>query len=245
VTDNQEHSPAPDTIREALVYIKIQPPVDAVARKVELGKALPTYPEVRERRRFQSELKVDSAEVKTQVGTEGLWFYSADGRCITQFGNSGWAYNQLAPYQKWAAFLPDAKRTWLTYETILAPVAAKRIGLRYINNLRRPNAGFEFEHVLRCPPVVPEKLPQTVADFLTRMVVPYDKEDRWVTITQQLEHVQSARGEVSIVVDIDAYRIYPDSTPLADLDFDRELGHLRRIKNETYRALLTEDGMKP
>jgi uncharacterized protein (TIGR04255 family) len=110
------------------------------------------------------------------------------------------------------------------------------LAVRYINRLRLPAAA-DLREYLQAPPVLPTPIPQTVREFLTRVVV-YDADrNASAVITQALEAALDPTV-ASVLLDIDAFREVP--MPPDDTSMPRIFEQLRGLKNTVFFASITE-----
>ncbi|MCP4414034.1 MAG: TIGR04255 family protein, partial [Gammaproteobacteria bacterium] len=107
---------------------------------------------------------------------------------IVQLKTSGFTFSRLEPYESWDQMEQEAKRLWDIYSNASTPVNITRVATRFINVMRIPMDGFvDFDKVLTAAPQVPENLPQGIASFLTRVVIPYTEHNGAAIVTQAFE----------------------------------------------------------
>jgi uncharacterized protein (TIGR04255 family) len=90
---------------------------------------------------------------------------------------------------------------------------------------------------LTAPPQLPEPIPQTVRDFLTRVNVRDDRRNASAVIVQALEP-QIDPKTISLLLDIDAFREMNEKSDDPGLVLVFE--HLRELKNDIFFASITE-----
>ena len=173
------------------------------------------------------------------LGLDGLFFKSADGRRIAQFRRDGLTLNQLPPYTNADDLIVEALRLWQAFRQVAAPTAITRVAFRYINVLPLPyRPGDSFQRFLKAPPQMPDGAPQNVTSFLTR-VVSRDGQDS-VVVTLSLEPAFGER--VPVTLDLDVFRVgsfLPDGSELRPV-----LQRLRQLKNAVFFASLTEEAVE-
>lgn len=89
-------------------------------------------------------------------------------------------------------------------ETV-SPEQITRIALRYINHLFIPGPLIDLDDYLTAGPVIPEKLPQGVSSFLTRVVIHEPTTKASAIITQALEKIVQP-DIIPIILDIDVIK---------------------------------------
>jgi uncharacterized protein (TIGR04255 family) len=138
------------------------------------------------------------------------------------------------------AIINDALRYWTRYLAVVKPLVVTRVALRYINRLDLPlRTGEEFSAYLQSPPDLPDGAPQSVSSFLSRIVA-IDDSGAQTIVTQKLD---ASGGETTpLIIDLDVF-FAREIAPEAD-NIRPYLDTLRRIKNRTFFALLTEKTAK-
>ncbi len=181
------------------------------------------------------------AVVPTQVEAPVGWLYKSPAQpAIAQFRVDGFTFSKLEPYTTWEEVFGEARRLWSIYVQVAQQVAQKlevsRMAVRYINRLRLP-AQAELGQYLSAPPVLPEPIPQTVREFLTRVVVDAPERSISAILIQALERSLDP-STVQVLLDIDAFRESP--FPAEEPSLLQMFEQLRRLKNEIFFASLTE-----
>ena len=166
---------------------------------------------------------------------DGYLFTSADGRQIVQARLDGFTANRLKPYRDWGTFRDEARRHWDLYIRQVSPEAVSRIALRYINRIDIPLPFADFkEYVLTTPEVAPG-LPQGLATFFMRLVLPLEAFGCVAVITETLEEPKAEA--VPYILDIDVFsqrHFSPD-----DEEMWRTFETLRLAKNEVFFKSVT------
>ncbi len=200
------------------------------------------FPKVDERRALQAIVAMKQKEgqppVVQDLGLQGYFFKTADGKTIAQFRVDGFTLNRLRPYTSWEELFPNAMDLWRLYCGISKPEVVKRLAVRYINRIVLPSGAVVFENYLRAAPVIPSELPQHISSFLTRITIRDPGTDIAAHVAQALE--ESVRGQqLAVIFDIDAYKQSEFSTddPAIEQTFDQ----LRAFKNLIFFNSLTED----
>jgi uncharacterized protein (TIGR04255 family) len=137
--------------------------------------------------------------------------------------------------------LGEALRLWTHFVNRMEPRVVTRIALRYINQLALPlKQGDEFQRFLTAPPEMPVGAPQTLSEFLSRVVAHDDASEATVVVKQQLNAPRP--GAPLVTIDVDVFRVGEFSTD--PLELRRALEILRSLKNLTFFSLLTEEAVK-
>ncbi len=227
-------------ITEALVDIRVKLPPDADVKKID-----PIYELIKDRYPKKQEQRMSEIKIELKPGEElakqltkinGFRYLSSDEKEIVQVRMDGFTFNRLFPYTKWEDLRQEAHRLWSIYREITCPDLVTRVALRFINNLKIPMPIKDFDEYLVCPPRVPEKLPQGVSSFLTRVVIHEPSLEASAIITHALESVV---GEVlPIILDIDVFKFRPEG--MDEGDIWTTLENLRIFKNRIFFASITK-----
>jgi uncharacterized protein (TIGR04255 family) len=227
-------------ITEALIDIRVKLPPQVDVKKIdsmyELIKG--RYPKKQEQRmsEIKIELKPGEELAKHLTKINGFRYLSSDEKEIVQARMDGFTFNKLSPYTKWEDLRNEARRLWLIYREIACPDLVTRVALRYINNLNIPMPIADFGDYLTVPPRVPERLPQGVSSFLTRVVIHEPSIDANAVITQALESVVGER--VPIILDIDVFKLRSEG--IEEENIWSTLENLRDFKNKIFFASITK-----
>jgi uncharacterized protein (TIGR04255 family) len=173
----------------------------------------------------------------TQVDVPLGWLYQCRRQAtVAQFRVDGFTFSKLEPYTTWEEVFGEARRLWGIYVDVAQPLQVSRLAVRYINRLRLP-APAELSEYLSAPPLLPEPIPQTIREFLTRVVVDASERSISAILIQALERPLDP-STVQVLLDIDAFResVFPAEEPSLLQVFEQ----LRRLKNEIFFASLTE-----
>ena len=230
-------------IKEAILDIRAKLPASVdTARLLSLQpKVAEQYPNKQERRKWEGEIRLGEhaqPETRSTVNeVDGYLFRSSDDTRIVQYRLDGFTFNRLKPYDNWAAFRDEAERLWSIYIEAATPEQITRIALRYINQMLIPGPIINFDDYLTAGPVVPEKLPQQVSSFVTRVVIHEPQIRASAVITQAFEKIIEP-DIVPIILDIDVIKV-------AQLDLDygqmwESFEALRSFKNSIFFESITE-----
>lgn len=202
------------------------------------------YPKSKEQRRVGFELRIESGTPKPRSSLEafhGHLFESADGHDLAQFRVDGFTYNRLKPYTDGDAILAEALRLWALYVEVAAPPLVNRLALRYINHLRLATDLEGLGTYLTAAPTPPRGATGRMRSFLTRLLT-HDSGTQLSVITTQAVEEAIMPGPITLLLDIDAYR-------LADLGTGPEqlrptLDALRNLKNDVFFGSISEETVR-
>jgi uncharacterized protein (TIGR04255 family) len=228
-------------IVEALIDVRVIPREGITPEEFQrLGESLKAvYPTGSPIQSIEARIGVDRGTVlpPQQVATNVGWLVqTAERTAVAQFRLDGFTFNKLEPYTRWEEVFEEADRLWRSYVEISRPVEVTRMAVRYINRLRLPSST-ELREFLEAPPVLPLPIPQTVREFLTRVVVYDAARDASAIITQALESALDPTF-LPVLLDIDAFREAPVAPD--DASMPQIFEQLRRLKNEVFFASITE-----
>jgi uncharacterized protein (TIGR04255 family) len=197
------------------------------------------YPTRRERHSWRSSFRFDAAGAveMSQTGgrADGYLFVSADQRQIVQARLDGFTFNRLRPYDSWSAFRDEAREHWEHYRAVAEPTAVSRIALRYINRIQIPLTATDFnDYVLTAPQIAPG-LPQGLAHFLVRLVIPMERFECVAVVTETMEPVTGEATPFILDLDVVMERpMRPDGPEMWNA-----FEHLRECKNTIFFESVT------
>lgn len=228
-------------IAEALIDIRVLPHEGVAAAAFESlrNRLSDVYPMAFPMRSLRARFEVNQRRVEapSQIETEIGWRLQTKGRdSVAQFRVDGFTFNKLRPYTTWEEVFSEAYRLWRLYIESAKPLDVTRLAVRYINRLHLP-APAQLREYLEAPPVLPPPIPQTIREFLTRVVV-FDPERSTSAIITQAVEAALDPTVTQVLLDIDAFReatITPED-PLMPQMFEQ----LRRLKNDIFFASITE-----
>src|SRR5688572_8917959 len=174
---------------------------------------------------------IQPQQIEASVG----WAYQNDA-AIAQFRIDGFTFNRLEPYTTWEEVFGEAGRLWGIYVERARPLEISRLAVRYINRLK-VQAPANLQEFLAAPPVLPEPMPQTLREFLTRVVVEDAGRNAAAIVVQALERPIDP-ALITLLLDIDAYREV-SWTP-GDARIPGAFEQLRQLKNDIFYASITD-----
>jgi uncharacterized protein (TIGR04255 family) len=228
-------------IREAVIDIQVSPPI-ALELLEGIGEHLVdahTKDQIWQASVGVDVGKVSHGEVSTQKSPIGYRYAFKNAPLILMVYRRGFALSSLTPYPGWEHLIEKAQQLWEIYLKVAKPESITRVAVRYINNMAVPLPISDFKEFLNVPPEVPEGLPQSLGSFLQRFVIVDQKSSTTAVVTQALESQFGDQNAVNILLDIDAFKIYP-SESISSIDLWNILGDLRNFKNEIFFKYLTE-----
>lgn len=156
---------------------------------------------------------------------------------VVQLRATGFAFSRLPKYVDWAEACDAALAFWKAYATQIRPRVIKRVGVRYINALQLPTPVLNIGTYLPVTPDIPSALPQSVANFFHRLVIP--KGHLIAQVTQAAQGITEDQSHLKVVLDLDVQCA-------CDMPIDDEaglqqlFGELRDYKNELFFEFLTD-----
>jgi len=172
-----------------------------------------------------------------ESGTDGYFFRSPSEKKLVQVRLDGFTFNKLKPYERWDTLRDEAHELWDLYFEVARPTEISRIALRYINRIEVPIPLGDFsEYILTNPQVAPG-LPQGLAQFFMRLVLPNDDIGATAVITQTMDK-PTPEDKLPLILDIDVWRLtkYTDNAATMWDEFEK----LRDFKNDIFFSSTTD-----
>lgn len=168
----------------------------------------------------------------------GFRLSSANDQRVLQLRTDGLAYSHMAPYTDWSTFRAEAKPFWERYRQICSAAKLTRCALRYINRVDIPNEMIELEDYFRFYPNVPDDLPQkNMVSMTLNVQMPQADLECMASINQALVDPPGP-GVISVVLDIDVFRLGIERWQ--DSEVWEFLEKLRLRKNEIFEGCITD-----
>jgi uncharacterized protein (TIGR04255 family) len=230
-------------ITEALIDIHVSLPSDIDVAKLKSmhDSIADEYPKIAERMKWEHVIEFKKGEIPKQKpitpDCDGYRYTSGDDKQVVQTRLDGFTFSRLKPYETWEHLRAEAHRLWLLYAKIATPEAIRRVALRYINRLDIPLPIKDFSEYLTASPTVPEKLPQGVSGFFTRVIIHDPSIDAAAIITQALEPTSNPEV-VAIILDIDVFK--QSQFGLDEKEAWVIIDQLREFKNKIFFESITE-----
>ncbi len=152
---------------------------------------------------------------------------------------NGFAFSKLKPYESWSALRDEAREHWETYRGELGPSRIARLAVRYINRIELSLPITEFQDYILTGPQIADDIPQGLAEFFFRVVVPNpDDEQVRATITSTMEKLEQDKKVLPYIFDIDAFM--PVDLDPTDEEIWPAFERLRDYKNLIFFNSTTE-----
>ncbi len=199
------------------------------------------YPKKIIRRKQENKIKFKKGEqpiASVEDTIEGYSFVSTDGKQTCQTRLDGFTFNRINPYDRWETLRDEAIELWKIYKELTSPEII-RVALRYINKINipiEPTIIIKFEDYLTTSPIIPEKLPQGVSSFLSRVVIHDPAIDAAAIVTQVYQGLMDPKF-ITIILDIDVMR---QKEKLSEEEAWSTLEKLRIFKNNIFFESITE-----
>lgn len=177
--------------------------------------------------------KEPTARTDTSMSLIGARLESGDKKTVVQAKSDGLTVSRLEPYESWEALIAEVRLLWSVYGEVFTPSAVVRLGVRYINRipLSYIDGRIDLDDVFTAGPKIPPALPQTLEQYATRIVLPFEKEQATLAIVQALDP-PIASGPHSALLDLDAFTntaMKPDTDSMWN-----QLEALRGVKNDAF-----------
>lgn len=198
------------------------------------------FPEKEDRTNAEAVIKLSGQGAFVEAASAkpiGYLYRSKETMKIVQARLDGFAFNKLKPYENWDAFRTEARELWGVYREIVKPVKIKRIALRYINRIELPLPFDNFkEYILTVPEIAPT-LPQGLAHYLMRLVIPNPEIGATAVIHQVMEQPTGTQ-QLPIIFDIDVFKMvtYTEENDIIWNEYEQ----LRTFKNDIFFDSITD-----
>lgn len=172
----------------------------------------------------------------TDDGPDGVIMRSADEKWVVQFRLDGFTVSRLQPYGTWGELKGKASALWAKYSVAAKPIKIVRLASRFINRVQLP-IGESFEKTFLTNFVIGPTLPQSVAGYLLRVVIPFEEQQAVAIVTQSLEG-----NSTDCILDLDAFSEQPQG--FADSEMWERFDGLRDVKNRLFFGSFTEAALE-
>jgi len=229
-------------IVEGLIDIRVERSAGATiaALKDASDELAAEFPSRQERRMFVTQLnfspEAGPSSHTTDDGPDGIVLRSADEKWVVQFRLDGFTVSRLQPYGTWDELRAKALMLWAKYSESAKPTKIVRIASRFINRVQLP-IGESFEKTFLTNFVIGPSLPQSVAGYLLRVVIPFEEHDAIAIVTQSLEG-----NSADCILDLDAFSEQPQG--IAENEMWGKLDGLRDVKNRLFFGSFTEAALE-
>ena len=229
-------------ITEAMIEIQVKLPGSVGLANLEClhGRIAREYPDKKTRRMwevtFQMQDEKDPLQ-KSLCRPDGYAFSSREEKQVVQFRLDGFTFSRLRPYTRWEDVFAEAGKLWSIYASETKPLKVTGLAVRYINSIEIPSKTFDYEDYFTAAPRIPPLLPQALAHFFTRLVIPFPERDA-VAIVTTTPSERPDPVNTDIILDIVVNKeVMLDP---ADARVLQIMGILRETKNEVFFGCITE-----
>lgn len=219
------------------------PPITEAVLDIRVN--LPKEFDVHQLEKFQNgiEKEFPIKKVNTQWETSlsdpnGYVFTSSDNKKIVQARMDGFTFSKLKPYDNWDAFSKEAKKLWEKYIKTAKPIGISRVALRYINLIELPHPAGDFKEYFLTGPEIVSGLPQGLAEFFMRLVIPDIKTQNTAIIIETVDASKLTESIFPLIFDIDVFRLV-NITP-EDSNLWKVFESLREYKNQIFMSSFTK-----
>ena len=183
-------------------------------------------------------IKVPQGIQQRLTANERILFFTDDRKIFIQVGRHLLAINCLKPYPSWDQFRPKIEKAFNALVNTILVNEFQRIGLRYINLIQIPGQAIDLDKNFEFRPFLGSRLPQNMANFLIRCVLPFfDGRD---SCTIQLTNAVPEQPESSaFILDLDYFNTPPQAVSVNQALNWVENAHLQVEKS--FEGCITED----
>lgn len=229
-------------IVEGLIDIRVDraPGISLAELKSACDQLAEEFPSRQERRMWMGEFTL-SPGAGTSVSSmvqepDGIILRTADEKWVAQFRMDGFTLSRLNPYTSWGDLRAKALELWSRYQAAAKPRRVVRVASRFINRVALP-PGSPFEKTFATTFLLAPELPQAVAGYLLRVIIPFEPEHAMAIVTQSLDPSGS-----ECIFDLDAYSERAEG--LTEGEIWQRLDMLRDIKNRVFFGSLTAEALE-
>jgi len=229
-------------IVEGLIDIRVEPSaaVTIAALQAACDDLAAEFPSRQERRMFVTHLNFSpDAGTSSQMsddGPDGVILRSADEKWVAQFRLDGFTVSRLQPYGTWDELKRKASTLWMKYSEAAKPTKVVRIASRFVNRVQLP-IGESFEKTFLTNFVIGPSLPQSVAGYLLRVVIPFEEHNAIAIVTQSLEGMST-----DCILDLDTFSEQPQG--IAENEMWARFDDLRDVKNRLFFGSFTDAALE-
>lgn len=160
-------------------------------------------------------------------------------RQVVQLYPGSFTASRLPPYETWGEMLGLALTGWADFSDHAGVKRVTQLSVRYLNVLLLPLPFTDFAEYLNSPPVIPQSLPQGLAGFLNRVVIPRGED--LAVVTQSFDGIVEAAGGQALRVAFDIEASTQCSLGVDEfVQITPMLERLRAYKNDVFFSFLTD-----
>jgi len=211
--------------------------VDALFAMAESYAA--EFPSRKRRSRWTAQINFGAEQAQAQPTKheeDAVVLRSVNDQWIVQLQLEGLTVSRLQPYGSWEDLLAKAKEWWDRYRVAAQPNKITRLATRFINRVPLPPSE-PFDRTFSTTFALGPSLPQTVAGYLMRVVIPFQAVGAAAVLTQSLE---GDATECTLDIDVFAER----SEGFREDDAWQKIGALRDLKNQLFFGSLTTEALE-
>jgi uncharacterized protein (TIGR04255 family) len=193
------------------------------------------YPEIEPVQ--QPDLRIDLVQRRVLPPQQRIRFTHTTHSRLIQLSEDIITVNILAPYPGWETMSEVVLDTWRKAREVLEPSAITRIGLRYINRIKRLSDEDRPGDWLRATDYIPPGVLSSLPGFLLRVEVHQDNQNRLIVTVGS--DVSDSAGEFGAVIfDID--RIVEREMPPEEQLLVQEMNRLHEDIWKTFAEAKTD-----
>lgn len=229
-------------IVEGLIDIRVErsPGTAIAALKTACDELAAEFPSRIDLRHWAGQISLSpqaTPSISTAVDEAGGFLLrSTDEKWVAQFRLDGFTLSRLQPYGTWGELKGKASALWAKYSEAAKPTKIVRIASRFINRVQLP-MGESFEKTFLTNFVIGPTLPQSVAGYLLRVVIPFDTHNAIAIVTQSLEG-----NSTECILDLDVFSEQPQG--IAENEMWDRFDGLRDVKNRLFFGSFTEAALE-
>ena len=181
-------------------------------------------------------------EVKPETTWNGVRFQNGDSDIVVLSNLEPqvvrFCYSRLKPYDSWNAFVSTGQRLLDGFVAVQKtdPIV-KRIGIRYVNQIKVPLGKCKLSDILLCAPMDPVDVPDIESrEFFYRETSYYGQYGLNATSIKSTQKTQD--GNPIVVVDFDVFDT--PNTEMSRMDWPSILERAHGLKNALFFGTVTE-----
>ena len=200
-------------IIEGLLDLQFDLEPSMLSRIESLGVCLPDYPNKAPKIAVAGNVQLgdSGASFSHDRNVVGYQFWNNDKTRVFQARLNGITLSFLKPYTRFEDLEAEARRLWGLFCSRLERPIVKRVALRYINHIDLPLPFEDFRELIKTFPEIPPAIPQGIAEFFMRLVIPDPDSSCTAIVTEVMEKQTRARSTIPLLLDIDVFQVPKDN----------------------------------
>jgi len=160
-----------------------------------------------------------------------------EGPGLVQLRRDGFSFNRFPPYTDLDEYLPEIRRAWQIFVDLVAPVAIRRIGLRYINHILVPSGLriADLNEYLHLGSGLPDDMTLKFNEYLAIEDVTGNE----VRVRMVIDAQERPDQPPPVILDIAGSRRH-SADPQVWENIETTILGLRRMANAVFQSSLTE-----